>query len=108
MTLDHAERMTAILKRVGGALIEAAPEWWTEATLRVEVRTSSAGTEIKHSIKSEQHPRDIVVGTDELFAVTRELQLLSDQAGEPWAALVMQVRQDGDDWKFAINFEYPA
>jgi len=107
MTTGHAEQMTAILRRVGGALIEATPERWTEATLRVEVRTSAEGTTITHSVKSEQHPRDIVLGTDELFEATRELQLLSDRAGEPWAAFVMRVRQESGDWKFDINFEYP-
>jgi hypothetical protein len=107
-TRDYAENMSAILRRVGGALIEATPEWWSEATLRVEVQKSARGTSISHSIRSEQHPKDVVVATDDIVAGTRELQLLSESAGESWSAFVMQVRQEGDDWKFNINFEYAA
>jgi len=108
MTLDFAEKMGAILKRIGGALIEATPDWWSAATLRVEVRKSAEGTAIKHSIQSDQHPKDIVVATDDIFTATRELQLLSEQAGEPWSAFVMQVRNENGEWKFNINFEYAA
>jgi hypothetical protein len=107
MNLDYAEQMTAILRRVGGALIEVTPEYWTEATLRVEVRNSVEETEIAHSITSEQNPTDIVVGNDEIFTATRELQLLSAKAGERWAVFVMQLRQEDGEWKFRINFEYP-
>ena len=106
MTVGDAERMTAILKRVGGELLGATPEGWTEATLRVEVKRSGDNTAITHSIRSEQHPADVAVGTDELYAAPRELQLLADQAGEPWAAFEMREWQEDGDWKFDIHFEY--
>jgi hypothetical protein len=108
MTEGEAERMSAIMRRLGGALLQAIPEWWSDVTLRVEVRHSAEGTAISHSIASEQHPHDVVVGTDEVFVASRELQLLSAEAGEPWSAFVMRVHQENGAWKFKINFEYPA
>jgi hypothetical protein len=108
MTSDVADQMTAILKRIGASVIEATPEWWTEATLRVEAKNSPEGAELSHLITSEEHHKDLVVGTEEIFSGTRQLQLLSEQAGEPSAAFVMKLRQEGGDWKFQIEFEYPA
>jgi len=105
MKQHDAERMTEILKRIGGALIQAIPESWTDATLRVEVRTDAEGTSITHSIKSAKR-RDIVMGSDDLFAATRELQLFSEQAEEPWTTFEMQVYEKDGQWKFEINFEY--
>jgi len=107
MTHDDVAQITPILQRLGGALIEALPEWWSDATLRVEVKQSADGVAISHSIQSEQNPKDVVVGTDEIFTATRELQLLSERIGEPWSALVIHVQLEGEKWGFRTNFEYP-
>ena len=109
MAVDLQERMTPLLQRIAGALVEATPEWWTEATMRVEVKHDPNGsTGMPHSIWSERHPRDVVEPTDEIYAATRALQQLCEQAGQPWSALVFRIEQAGDGWRFGTDFEYPA
>ena len=108
MAQDLQERMTPILQRLAAALVEATPEWWSEATLRVEVRRSGQDTSISHSIWSDQHPRDVVEATEEIFAASRALQLLCEQAGQPWVGLVFRIEQVGEAWRFESVFEYPA
>jgi hypothetical protein len=104
---DLHEEMTLILRRLASALIEIIPETWTEATLRAEVQRSEEGTSISHSIESEQHPHDVVVGRDDLFRATRELQLLCDEAGQPWSGLIVRAQQVDEQWRFTTKFEYP-
>src|SRR5262249_48280137 len=98
MTHDDMAQITPILQLIGRALIEATTEWWSDATLRVEVKKSADSVGISHSIKSEQNRKDVVVGTDEIFTATRELQLLSERIGEPWSAFVMHVQREGEEW----------
>lgn len=105
-TKDETESMTAIVRRISTALIEATPESWTDATLRVEVKKVGEQTSIGHAIHSEQHPKDVVVATDKIFTATRQLQLFSEKAGEPWSAFVMMLRQENGDWKINFKFEY--
>jgi hypothetical protein len=101
--------MSPLLRELGGALIEVAPEWWTEATMRVEVKRYPNGdTGMSHSVRSEQYPRDVVQATDEIFAATRALQQLCERAGQPWSALVVRVEQVGEAWRFSTDFEYRA
>jgi hypothetical protein len=107
MVTDLQERMGPVLQELATALVQATPEWWTEATMRVEVQEHSDGTTgMSHSIASEQHPRDIVVATDEIFAATRELQMLCAAASKPWSTLVFRIKQVDEDWNFTTTFEY--
>jgi hypothetical protein len=107
MTKDLHDGMTPILHRLASALIEAIPEEWSEVTLRTEVNRAGANTRITHSITSEEHPGVPVLGSEELFLATRELQLLCDETGQPWSALVVRLEEVEGQWRFNANFEYP-
>jgi hypothetical protein len=99
--------LSPLLPKLASPLIQATPEHWTEATLRVEVKTYPDGRiGLAHDIKSEQYPQDVVSANDEIFALTREIQLLCDQAGHPWSVFTYRVEQVGNNWKFSSNFEY--
>jgi hypothetical protein len=101
--------MAPLLQRIAGALVEAMPEWWTEAAIRVEVKHHpDTVTGMPHTIWSEQYPRELVVPTDDIYEATRALQQLCEQAGQPWSALVFRVEQVGEEWRFTTNFEYTA
>jgi hypothetical protein len=100
--------MSTILHRLAGHLIASLPADWSEAQLRVEVTRSEEGVSLAHAIQSERHSRGVAVGTDDLFLATRELQLLCDEAGERWSALVAQVVQEEGQWRFRASFEYPS
>jgi hypothetical protein len=109
MAADLQEQMTPILQRIAGALIEATPEWWAAAAMRVEVKHYQNGdTGMPHSIWSEQHPQDVVEPTDEIYAATYALRQVCKQAGQPWSALVLRIEQVGEGWRFSTEFEYPA
>jgi len=97
--------MNGIVNRIGSGLIAATPEWWTEATLRAEVKNAGDVVSISHSITSEQH-KDPVVGSDDIFTATRELQLFADSVGDPWVVFIMRVRLEEEQWKFKVHFEY--
>jgi len=106
MTQEQVAKLNGFMNRIGSGLISATPEWWTDATLRVEVKTATdGGVSISHSITSEQH-KDVVVGSDEIFTATRELQLMACDSGEPWSAFIMRVQLEDEQWKFKVNFEY--
>jgi hypothetical protein len=104
----NPDLVSPILRRLAGALIASIPVEWSEAKLRVEVDRSAEGTSIAHAIQSERHSPGVAVGTEELFVATRELQLLCDEAGEPWLALVVQVEQVEGQWRFSAKFEYAS
>src|SRR5262249_25891207 len=108
MTKDLHDGMTPILHRLASALVEAIPEEWSEVTLRTEVSRAGDETSISHSITSEQHPGVPALGTEELFLAARELQLLCDEAGQPWSALVVRLEDEEGQWRFNANFEYPG
>jgi hypothetical protein len=109
MARDLQQQMSPLLRQIGSALIEATPEWWTEATMRVEVRRSPNGdTGMPHSIWSEQYPHEVVEATDDIFAATRALQQLCERAGQPWSALLFRIEQVGEGWRFGTDFEYLA
>ena len=101
--------MTPILERSAAALVEATPEWWTDATMRVEVSQHPGGvTGMPHTITSSRHPRDIVVATEDIQDGTYSLQQLCAEAGQPWSALVFRIEQIDGAWRFSTDFEYPA
>jgi hypothetical protein len=107
MAKKFPQTMTPILQRIASALIEATPDTWTAATMRVEAKRNPNGElEMPHSIWSDQHPK-FAIPTDDLFAATYELQQLCEKAKKPWSALVFRIEQVGDDWKFTTDFEYP-
>jgi hypothetical protein len=109
MATELHQRMTPLLQRIAGALVEATPEEWTEAALRVEfTRHPDGSTTMGHSIWSDHHRRPPVEPTEDIYAATHELHQLCEQCGQPWTALEFWVEQDGESWKFRTKFEYAA
>jgi hypothetical protein len=101
--------MSPLLQRIASALVEATPEWWTEATMRVEFNRYPDGkTGMPHSIWSDQHQRDLVEPTDDIFAATYALHQLCEQAGQSWSALLICVELADGQWRFKTTFEYNA
>lgn len=107
MDASLTERMTPILQRIAIALVEATPENWDSATLRVRINERAQGTTgLAHEISSEAFPNELVQPTEELFVATRELQQVCGAAGQPFSKLTLSVRRVGQDWKYESDFDY--
>jgi len=108
-TSSLAEQMQPLLQRIGSSLIEATPEAWSEAVLRVIVQRGHGDvTSLSHTISSDMHPGEPCVPTSELFTATRGLQLQCEQVGKPWVALTVRIVQARDQWTFSSDFEYTS
>ena len=103
---EFLSQQGTILKQLANALIEATPEWWTEATLELEMGDEGCG----HVISSAAHPADIVTPTDALFAQTFALQDLFEAKSKLFKKAVIRVfREDHDgqeSWKFKVEYTY--
>jgi hypothetical protein len=110
MMVDRLQKqMTPLLRQIASSLIEATPEWWTEAMLRVEVEYGPDDElSMSHADQSAEYPQDVVEATDDILAATRALQLLCAKAKKPWSALTFRIEQTGNDWQFSTDFEYPG
>lgn len=98
------DEQTPIFQSLANALVEATPEWWTEATL--ELTVSAFGTGLAHTISSADFPRDVVVATDEVFDATRALELASVRHGDSWKRCVFRISQESTGaWRFTADFE---
>jgi hypothetical protein len=101
------EQMTPILRRIASALVEATPENWDSATLRVRMNEHAQGTiGLALEISSEVFPNELVWPTDEIFVAARELQQLCGGAGRPFSTLTFAVKRVGQDWEYGSDFEY--
>ncbi|HEY1065550.1 MAG TPA: hypothetical protein VGE52_05560 [Pirellulales bacterium] len=111
MSPESLERLNPLFIDLASALIEATPEWWTEALLRVKaVRTpeeQALPTKKTHKISSREFLKDIVVATDDVVAASRAIQADCDAAGELWSELEFRVEQSGGEWTFHAAFQYP-
>ncbi|MDB5352631.1 MAG: hypothetical protein JWN86_3878 [Planctomycetota bacterium] len=92
-------------KQIVRTLIEATPEWWTSATLELVAPPEGLGRGVSHLIYNPQHPRDIVVPTEDLMAATRELELASLAQGDSWRRCIFRITQEQDNWRFVAEFE---
>lgn len=107
MDASLTERMTPILQRIASALVEATPEYWDSAMLRVRVNENGNGTiGLAHEISCEAFPNELAQPTDEIFIATRELQQLCGGAGQPFSKLTFAVKRVGQDWKYESDFNY--
>lgn len=88
-------------------LVEATPEWWNRATLKLEMSSRDGIDVCEHSIANTQHPNDCVEATDELMLATRHLELLYKQRGTPLSSAVFDIWQNSEQqWVFKVNFSY--
>src|SRR4051812_7051535 len=99
-----SDDLTAVLRKLARALIEATPETWTDATLRLQARSDG----LAHTIESEAHPSEPIIATDDVLAATRELQRLCEARMEPFVSLTFRVALEGDAWRFTADFMRPA
>ena len=100
------DELPLIFQRLARALVEATPAWWSTAILELTATTSGFGSGLAHAIRSDEHPRDVVVATDEIFEATRALELASVRHGDSWQRCVFRVDQDPSGaWLFAAEYE---
>jgi hypothetical protein len=99
-----SEALTPIFRRLTRALIEATPETWSDATLRLQARSDG----LAHAIESEAHPGETMSVTDDVRAVTRELQLACEAEGKPFLGLTFRVRTVADGWRFTADLTHPV
>jgi hypothetical protein len=106
-TPSFPDSMAPVLNRIGAALIAATPEHWERFTLKVGVEHKPGGhIGMPHTVSSSEHPQQLVVGTEELFSATRELQLMCEQAGQPWKEMLVEVWLESGQWRFSSDFKY--
>jgi hypothetical protein len=103
---DFFAQQGNIVKALAHALVNATPETWNEATLEIQVDERG----LDHVIASAEHPDDIVIPTDEIFAQTMALQDLFVAKGQSFKTATIHVflqEQDGkESWKFKVNYTY--
>jgi hypothetical protein len=99
-----SDTLTPIFRRLTRALIEATPETWADATLRLQARSDG----LAHAIESESRPGEAMPVTDDLREVTRELRLACEAEGKPFLGLTFRIRSVGEGWRFTADFTYPA
>jgi hypothetical protein len=100
------DEQTPIFRRMADALVEATPEWWSAAALELTAPASGFGSGLEHTISSTEHPRDVVVATDEVFEATRALELASVRHGDSWRRCVFRIAQEpAGAWRFTAEFE---
>ena len=97
--------LTPLFRPIVRSLIEATPETWTSATLELVAPPDGLGRGVSHLIYNPEHPRDIVVPTDELMEATRALELASLDSGDSWRRCTFRIEQDQDNWRFVAEFE---
>lgn len=106
MARSLQDEQTPIFRRLADALVEATPEWWSEATLELTAPPSGFGSGLSHVISSAEHPGDVVVATDEVFEATRALELASVRHRDSWVRCVFRIRQEPSGaWRFSADFE---
>lgn len=103
--MSDQEELLSIYRDLAGALIEATPEWWSQATLELSAPPEGLGKGVAHAISNEDYPRDVVVATDEIMAATRLIELHSLQRSDPWKRCVFRISQDGENWRFSADYE---
>jgi len=95
-----------ILQELATALVAATPEWWDEATLRLQAHEDG----YLHSIASTQHPRDIVTPTDDIYEQTFALQDLFAANSKQFTTAVFTVYRDDqngeESWGFRVEYTY--
>ncbi|MFO0977844.1 MAG: hypothetical protein U0996_15680 [Planctomycetaceae bacterium] len=101
LTDEQAE----IYPQLAQALIEATPEWWTQAELVLECPAEGFGSGLAHSISNSEFPEDIVVATDEVMLATRMLELCSKRHSDSWKRCVFRIRQEGENWRLSAEYE---
>lgn len=109
MSRSLAEEQAPIFANLTDALVEATPEWWSAAELELVAPPDGLGTGLAQSISSKEHPRDVVVATDEVMEATRALELASVRHGDSWRRCVFRVDQlPTGQWRYAVEFERDA
>ncbi len=95
-----------LFEQLANALIEATPEWWSEAELELVADQAGQGNGLAHFIRSTAFPRDLVMPTDEVFAASRALELASVRHGDSWRRCVFRIVQENSgSWRFTVQFD---
>lgn len=106
MAQSLQDEQTPIFQQLADALVEATPEWWSEATLELTASASGFGSGLSHDISSVEHPEDVVVATDEVLEATRALELTCVRHRDSWVRCVFRIRQKSSGaWRFTADFE---
>jgi hypothetical protein len=98
-----------ILERIATALIDAIPEHWTFAQLRLIAPAKGIGTypeSASHSITNPTHPHEFLAPTEELSTATWDLEQICRSHRSYWKRVVITVRLVDGDWDWAAKFEY--
>jgi hypothetical protein len=105
-TLQERER--AIDESIVEQLVQATPEWWKAAVLKITRSTKPGGIEgFAHLITSPEGYRDVVQATDETFQLTMQLADLFTTFGKPWQQVVYSVSQSANgSWKYTADYGY--
>ena len=105
-TLQELER--PIDEAIVDRLVEATPEWWKSAVLEVTRTTEANGmVGFTHRITSPEGHRDIVVTTDEIFHLTKQLADLFTRFGGPWKKVSYAIHENpGGGWHYSADFVY--
>lgn len=105
MTSSLQGEQQPVFERLAGALIEATPESWLEATLELTPKQHGSIVSLAHSIYSNEGRREIVEPTEELYSATHNLQLVSERYGDHWSSCIFRVFQEGQAWRFSVTFQ---
>lgn len=104
MSPSYQEEEQLSYQRLADALIEATPEWWTEATLELVPTWHGSVVGLQHSITNRAGHRDIVEPTPNLYAATQELHMLAERRGDKWTRCTFNVFQENGTWRYVAEY----
>jgi hypothetical protein len=105
-TLQELER--PLDEAIVNGLIEATPEWWVAAVLRISRTEAQTGRKgFAHIITSPEGHRDIVQATSDITEATFKLADLFAKFGKPWKQVVYSIQKLPEGgWKYVADYDY--
>jgi len=105
MTLQGEQ--APIERRIASALIEATPESWDAAEMRVRRIENDDRERMQIEITNPRGSRELVGPTEEIYAALYALSDCFRAHGAVWREVQYSVTlKDTGDWQFQISFAY--
>jgi hypothetical protein len=102
-TNDEEQNEIRIYQLISTGLIEATPENWNSAILKLNYSDDC----LSHCILSDEGHQEIVSASEEIFSATRELEILLKSNKKMFSSALLRVWMNENDlWKYSIEFTY--
>ena len=100
------ERQSELYEQIGSELIALMPAEWNAAVLELVHDPPRYGEGVALSINSPEGRKDYLFPTDRLYEAVYRLEKLFREQSRLWTRGLFEVRRDGDDWQFRVDYTY--